>query len=216
MKNKKSRTVLGGLIILVGVLALMVNIGILGDWEELLGGLLLLLGGLFFLNLYHQDRSKWWPLLPGAVLAVLGIGVIFNSYVPHASDMLGAAFLYTIFAVFAFVFTRDRSGWWAVIPAGVCFTLGTVVLVDTFHWLNSDLNGVVFFLGLGLTFYYLWSLRQNVENVDWAIWPAGVLLGLALLVYINEVNWIRDDFIFPLLIIVVGVIIIISGTRKKK
>ena len=60
------------------------------------------------------------------------------------------------------------------------------------------------------------SLRQNVKNVDWAIWPAGVLLGLALLVYINEVNWIRDDFIFPLLVIVVGVIIIVSGTRKKK
>ena len=215
MSKKNNGFYIGGMIILLGVLALLINSDILRGLDDLLGGALLLLGALIFFGIYNRDRAKWWPLLPGSVLAVLGIGVILDTFVPFASDLMGAAFMYALFAVFAFVFTRESS-WWAVIPAGVAFTLGTVVLVDSFNLIDSDLNGVIFFLGMGLTFLYLWSLRQDFQNLNWAIWPAGALLALALLVYVNQVRWMRDEFVFPALVIFVGVIIIINGTRKKK
>ncbi|MBN1560805.1 hypothetical protein JW998_11180 [candidate division KSB1 bacterium] len=214
--NNKTNRIIGGLIVLTGVVALLVNTNVLHGLEELVGGVLLLAGALFFFSLYHKDRSRWWPLLPGAILAVLGIGVICENYVPVAADLLGAGVMYTIFAVFAFISARNRASWWAVIPAGICFTLGTVALVDSFNWLDSELNGVIFFLGLGLTFLYLWSLRNEVAAVSWAIWPAGVLLAVGTLVYVNEVDWLRDEFIFPFIIIVIGVIIIVNGARKKK
>ena len=216
MSNRTNRRIVGGMIILVGVLALLINADILSGVEDLLGGFLLLLGALFFFNLYNRDHSKWWPLLPGAILAVLGIGIIFDNYVPHASHLLGAAFMYTIFAVFAYIFTRDRKSWWAVLPAGVCFTLGTVALVDSLNMLGPRLHGVVFFLGIGLTFLYLWSLRHEIKNLEWAIWPAGVLLALALFVYANQARWLEEEYMFPLLVILVGVIIIVYGARKKK
>jgi hypothetical protein len=214
--NKKSRRIIGSLIILTGILALLVNTNVLYGLDELLGGILLLIGALFFFHLYYKDRSKWWPLLPGSVLAVWGIGVIFGNYVPIAADLIGAAFMYTIFAVFAFIFTRDRGSWWAIIPAGICFTLGTVVLIDSFNLLDSELNGGIFFLGMGLTFLYLWSMRGDVANVSWAIWPAGILLALALMIYVKDADWLRDDFIFPFIIILIGVMIIVIGVRKKK
>lgn len=173
MDKQKSRLYLGIAIITFGVLALLVNTNILRGLDDLVGGALLLLVALFFFMIYNRDKRKWWPLLPGTVLAVLGAGVILDLFIPFASDLTGAAFMYSIFAVFAIVFSRDKDNWWAAIPAGVTFTLGTIVLVDSFDLLSSDMNGVIFFLGIGLTFLYLFSLRQDIKNLDWAIWPAG-------------------------------------------
>ncbi|MBN1465259.1 hypothetical protein JXA02_05825 [candidate division KSB1 bacterium] len=216
MNDTKSKRILGSVIILVGLFALLINTHLLHGVRNLLGGAVLLTGALFFFSLYKNDRSKWWPLLPAALLAVLGVGVIFDSYVANASDFFGAAFMYTLFAIFAFVFARDRADWWAIIPAGACFTIGTVVLVDSLALLDTDLKGVIFFLGLGLTFLYLWSLRAEVRAVGWAIWPAGALLGLAVLIYADQTDWLRDELIFPLLVILVGVIIILNGARKTR
>lgn len=216
MNRQKNGFYIGVAIIVFGILALLVNTNILDGMDNLLGGFLLLLGGLFFFSLYNRDRTKWWPLLPGTILVVIGIGVFLESFVPFASDLLGAAFIYAIFAVFAFVFSRDHKNWWAIIPAGVTFTIGTIILIESFHLLDSDLNGVIFFLGIGLTFLYLWSLRQDIQNLNWAIWPAGVLLGLAVFVYLNQVRLLDEEVIFPLLVIGIGVIIIIAGSRRKK
>lgn len=216
MDKQTIKRYIGIAIIIFGILALLVNTNILRGLDDLVGGALLILLALVFFMIYNRDKTKWWPLLPGTVLAVLGVGVILDMFFPFASDVQGAAFMYAIFSVFAYVFSRDKNNWWAVIPAGVTFTIGTVVLVDTFDLLMSDLNGVIFFLGLGLTFLYLWSLRQDIKNLDWAIWPAGILLALSFFVYLQEARWMKEDFIFPLLIILVGVIIIIYGSRRKK
>lgn len=216
MDKQKSKQYLGMAIIFFGIIALLVNTNIIQDLDELLGGAFLVLGALFFYVIYQRDKTKWWPLLPGTVLAVLGIGVFVNLFVPSASDVIGAAFFYTLFAVFAFVFSRDSKNWWAVLPAGSTFTLGTVVLVDSFDLLNSDLNGVIFLLGMGLTFLYLWTLRQKIRNLDWAIWPASALLLLSLFVYVQQTSWMNEEFIFPILIICVGVMIIFYGSRRKK
>lgn len=215
MNHQKSSLYIGAFIIVFGVLALLLNINVLHDLDDILGGFLLLAGAFVFYSLYNRNRSRWWPLLPAIVLAVLAVGVILGTFVPFATDLLGAAFMYAIFAVFAFVFTRNRDSWWAILPAGIFFTLGTIVLVDSLDLLESDLNGVVFFLGLGLTFLYVWSLRHDIKNLDWALWPASVLLILALFIYLNQVRWMRDEYIFPLLVILIGVIIIVYGARKK-
>lgn len=216
MNRRKNNLYIGILIIAVGILALLINMRILADMDELFGGTLLLIGALFFFGLYNRNRSQWWPLVPGAVLGVLGLGVLADVFITDASDFIGAGLFYAIFVVFAYVFSRDKDNWWAIIPAGACFTLGTVVLVDSTNLLDSDVTGVVFLLGLGLTFLYLWSLRNDIQNVDWAIWPAMVLLALSALVFVEHVDWLSGDMVFPLLLILVGVIVIANGARKKK
>ncbi len=216
MDKRKSKQYLGFAIIAFGILALLVNTNIIRDLDDLLGGALLLLGALFFFMIYQRDKTKWWPLLPGSVLAVLGVGVIVDLFVPFASDVMGAAFFYALFAVFALLFSRNSKDWWAILPAGATFTLGTIVLVDSFDLLNSDINGVIFLLGMGLTFLYLWTLRQEIKNLDWAIWPASALLALSFFVHARQTHWMDEDLIFPMLIICAGVIIIFYGSRRKK
>ena len=216
MNRRKNNLYIGILIIAVGILALLINMRILADLDELFGGTLLLIGALFFFGLYNRNRSQWWPLVPGAVLGVLGLGVLADVFITEASDCIGAGLFYAIFVVFAYVFSRDKDNWWAIIPAGACFTLGTVVLVVSTNLLDSDVTGVVFLLGLGLTFLYLWSLRNDIQNVDWAIWPAMVLMALSALVFVEHVDWLSGDMVFPLVLILVGVIVIANGARKKK
>ena len=215
MSKKNANFYIGSIIILIGILILLSNTHILSGLDDILGGGLLLLIAFVFFTIYNRDRSKWWPLLPATIFAVLGAGVILETFVPFASDLLGAGFMFAIFGVFAFVYTREPAQWWAIIPAGVAFTLGVVILVDTFHVMNSDMSGVVFFLGLGLTFYYLWSLRSDNPNVGWAIWPASVLLILSAIVYIDQADWLGDDYIFPLILVIAGVFLITNGIRKK-
>jgi len=67
-----------------------------------------------------------------------------------------------------------------------------------------------------LTFYYLWSLRSDNANLNWAVWPASVLMILAIITYIDQATWLNDEFIFPLLLVLAGVMIIASGMRKNK
>lgn len=215
MSKQKNNLYVGGIIVLIGVLILLANTNILFGLDDLLGGAFLLLVAFVFFTVYNRDRSKWWPLLPATICAVLGAGVILESFIPFVSDLLGAGFMLAIFAVFAFVYTREPSQWWAVIPAGVAFTLGIVILVDSFNVMSSDMGGVVFFLGLGLTFYYLWSLRNDNANLSWAIWPSSVLLILAGVVYIDQVDWLGDEYILPIILVFVGVLIIANGMRKK-
>jgi len=216
MNGRKTNLYIGGIIILIGILTLLSNTNILYGLDDLVGGAFLLLIAFVFFSIYNRDRSKWWPLLPATIFAVLGAGLMLESFFPFADDLLGAAFMFSVFAVFAFIYTREPSSWWAVIPAGVCFTLGVVILVDTLQILDSDMGGVIFFLGLGLTFYYLWSLRHERMNLNWAIWPAIVLLFLAVITYIEQVNRLGGDYVFPLILVFVGVVIIVNGMRKKK
>ncbi len=216
MSREKNNLYIGAIIILIGVLILLSNINILHDLDDLFGGAFLLLLSFLFFNVYNRDRSKWWPLLPATVLAVLGAGVVLQSFLPFASDLIGAAFMFSVFSVFAYVYSRQPSQWWAVIPPGTAFTLGVIVLVDEINVMSSEMGGVVFFLGLGLTFYYLWSLRSDNANLNWAVWPASVLMILAIITYVDQATWLNDEFIFPLLLVLAGVMIIASGMRKNK
>jgi len=215
MNEHKNRLYIGALICIIGITALLINTNVLRDMDDLIWATLLLLGSLFFFGLYNRDKSKWWPLLPATLLGVLGIGIFLQLFVPSISQLFGAAFMYALFAVFAFLFTKEKTQWWAVIPAGACFTLGTVIVVETFNLLDSDLVGAVFLLGMGLTFFFLWSLRREIKNLNWAIWPSSILFLLALVVFVNEINWLGEEFIFPILIMLVGIIVILHGFRKK-
>lgn len=215
--NEKNRGLLfGGIIIVVGIIALLINTGVISGFGDLIGGGFLIIMSMFFLGVYSRDRSKWWPLLPAIVLGVLGLGVIFDMFFDFVSDLLGAAFFYAVFAVFVYVYNKNKSNWWPVIPAGACFTLGTVVLVDSLHLLDSDFGGVVFLLGIGLTFLYLWNIRNAANKLAWAIYPAVVLICLSVMVFLDDVLWLDSEFVFPIILILVGLVIVFAGLQKRK
>jgi hypothetical protein len=210
---QKQGILLGSAIIAIGVLALLINLGVIAHLDNLTLGCGLLLVSFLFFRIYHADRQKWWALIPACLCAFLGVVMVVQTFWDFAGELVGAGFLWACTIAFGYIFSRNKQHWWAVIPAGICFTLGSVVLISGFDLLDNDFEAVVFFLGLGLTFVFLWSQRGDGIATDWAMIPAVVMIALALMIYIENVRWLDWEIALPVLLIGVGLFLV---TRKSR
>ena len=96
------------------------------------------------------------------------------------------------------------------------FTFGTMALIEMLGLLYDDINGAIFFLGVGLTFMFLYMIRNAENKLEWAKWPGGILLGFSVFVYLQNVDWMDGDFIFPAILILVGGFLIVRASIRKK
>lgn len=105
-------------------------------------------------------------------------------------DWGGAVFLGAIGLGFAAIFTTNRAQWWAIIPAGTLLTLALVTRM-------ADAGGTVLFLGLALTFAFVW-----LESHRWAVYPVVACLVMAAL----TANWVTGawNIIWSLALILLG------------
>ena len=215
MSEFNKNVLAGGIIILIGIMALLVNFGILDGAEEIIGSPFFLIVGYLFYRVYKKDKTKSWALIPATFCAALGIIIFLQNFSSLEDGWSGAILFWSGAFIFGFFYVQDNKKWWAVIPAGTLFTLGSIVLIDAYNWLNNGLEGSVLFLGLGLTFIFLY-LSKNTENkLDWAIWPGGILSFFALFVYFQNVDWLDEDFILPAILIIIGGFLIFKASRKK-
>ncbi len=174
MKRFDPRIVFGLLLILGGGLLLLETFGLLKNVGDLFWGVVFLGGGAAFLVIVSS--ANWWGLIPGFVLA--GIGIII--LLPDALENLGGTiFLGFIALAFWAAYLTERSHrWWAIIPAGVLTTLAGVTLVSEYAD-NGYTSGGIFFLGLGMTFL----LVALLAGMRWAFWPAGALGVMGLFMF---------------------------------
>jgi hypothetical protein len=172
MKRSDTSWLWGVLLVTVGTLALVGNLGWVFNPSGTLWGLaFLLLGGLFLFTFYLA-RERWWALIPGFTLLGLGSVILLGG-----ATWSGALFLGAIGAGFLAVFWADRRHWWAIIPGGTLLTLALVARGDAD---NSAASGGLFFLGLALTFLVVYLLPGDGGNRHrWAMYPAFALLALA-------------------------------------
>lgn len=216
MNRRKQDILIGSIIILIGVLSLLSRIDFFYSLNNFIFGVLFLIASGYFIKLYRENRKQWWRLLVACIFGFLGIGILLESFLALPGSIYGILLFLGIAFSFAFVYSRDARHWWAVIPSGISFTLATIVLLDGFEWLNSDYLGVIFLFGTGLTFLYLWSQRSNENKLQWAVFPAAVFIILSVFVYIDASTWIHSDMIFPMLLIIAGVLLILNTIRLHK
>lgn len=123
----------------------------------------------------------------------------------------GPIFLALLSAVFLAVFVNDRKRWWAVIPGGI---LATLALVD---WVELTVprleTGWLFFLGVAATFGFLYLRPDGGARKRWAVWPAGVAVGIALLDLLETAS---GSVIAPLALIGLGVFLFTRDSRKDR
>ncbi|MCU0520491.1 MAG: hypothetical protein MUF84_07360 [Anaerolineae bacterium] len=114
-----------GLAALIGFEAFLP--GVDGQW-----GVTLFMGalGLSFILIYFLTRrSQWWALIPGGVLATLGVALGLEPYMPGEA-FVGVFFL-GMALTFALVYalpTPEGRMLWAIFPAGVLALMGIIFL----------------------------------------------------------------------------------------
>jgi hypothetical protein len=175
--NRTSGYLIGAIVLIViGVLLLLQNLQVIQGLEELFWTLAFIAAGVAFLaNFATAPKLRWWSVIPGMVL--LGIGLLIGLE-QYMGDWAGGLFLGAIAIAFWLIYFTQREFWWAVIPAGVLTTLTAIIGFE--NVMDDTVLGGVFFLGLGVTFLLV-LLLPSTESTRWAIWPAGVLLVMGII-----------------------------------
>src|SRR5690554_5160424 len=199
--NSKGKTgagsSLGMVLIGVGGLLALSNMGIIGGFGGVVGLLVLAGLGAWLLNQYYTGRKQLWLLIGGFILLGCGAATV-------TGVNAGAWFLAIAALGFLTAWREDDSRWWAIIPAGTLFTLAAVVVADhSWRWLDG---GAVFFLGMAVTFLTLYVLPRHSQS--WALIPAAASGALALIVWGSSGSWL-----LPVLLIVAG-LYLVRGNGK--
>jgi len=180
------------LLIALGVVMLLMTLGVIKSGMDIVIGILFLAGGLIFLAVFAAQRHvHWWAVIPGMVLAAIGLLILFED---SLGAWAGALVVGSIALAFFIIYFNNRAFWWAIIPAGV---MTTVTLLIGFSGADSRLDGDIFasllFLGIGLTFLVVYFLPTPTGRMRWAIWPAAILLGIGVIISIataSALNWV--------------------------
>jgi len=215
MIEKNRSLVFGVLIIILGIVLLLHNTRIIPSSDDFFGGIFFLVVSFICFRFFKQNPRNWWIVIPALFCLLFAISLLFKNFYFYRDDLLGVAIFWCAAFAFGYIYYRDKKKWWGIIPSGTCFTLGTVVLLDVLDLTRPDFGGIVFFLGIGLTFIYLWTQANSVNKLKWAIYPAVGCLVLALFLYIESATRHGFDLFFSILLILIGLYFIIRPYKKK-
>ncbi len=200
LKRNDPRYLIGLILIVLGGLALVANLGIFGGFDNLFGVALFGAAGAIFLRVYAGRSNRLWALpigftLFGLAAAVLADGALSGSY-----------FLGLMGIGFGLVYYRHRRNWWALIPGGVLLTLAVVAGIDS---VAPRLDaGPVLFLGLAATFGALYMLPEGSKR--WAIYPALATVVVAIMAFSFGGGWL-----LPVVLIGVGALLLSRQSSKS-
>jgi len=211
MRRFDVRSVGAILLIVVGILLLLQNLGIRVGIVALIWSLIFGAGGAVFLYVFLTNRTHWWAVIPGFGLLGLAALIALDQFVPQVGDVLGGTiFLSGIGLAFWVIYFVNREHWWAVIPGGVMFTVALIAGLDSVFE-GAEMGGVLF-LGLGLTFGLLSLLPTPQGRMKWALIPATVLLVMGLLITAATTGIL--EYLWPAALILVGLYLLFRMFRS--
>ena len=206
--NRTSGYLIGAVVlILIGVLLLLQNLGIIEGLEDIFLALgFAAAAGAFLANFGINPKGRWWSIIPGTVLLAIGVIITFGDTM---GDWTGALMLGAIAIAFWIIFATQREFWWAVIPAGVLTTLTLVIGLESLERTVPGLEtGGIFFIGLGVTFGLVFILPTK-ESTKWALWPAGVLLAMGIIMVLATTDLL--NWLWAVALIVAGLYLIVCA-----
>jgi hypothetical protein len=207
MKWPVLRVLWGLLLVAAGIVFLLNSLGTIsiGDY---LWAVFLVIGGLAFLSVFLSDRQHWWALFPAFGLLVGGVILFLDNALPGVAGAYGGAVaLGGIGLAFLLIFLANFDHWWALIPAGVLFSLAAMFVLG-FE------SGGIFLIGLGLTFGVLGFVPTEHGRMRWAFIPALVLLLLGGFITLLSYNLFA--LLWPLGLIAAGVVIIYFVIKTRR
>ena len=191
---------------IAGLLAL-VELNVLRD--QFLPTYVLCTIALPFLVVYLRDRAQWWALIPAYVLIAVA-ALVFLSETALLRDTFQATFVLTAIALpFLVAYLRDRAQWWALIPAYVLLSIGVMVLLQELGILSDFLVPAYVMFVIAIPFFVVYI--RNPKQW-WPLIPGGIMAAIGLSFLMVE----AFQYVFPVLVILVGFLILIRSFTQKE
>jgi hypothetical protein len=214
MNDKRIRLAGGALLVVVGVLVLLQNLNILRGGLSFLWSLCFLAAGAIFTYLYFREHAHWWTIIAGFTALGLGVLILLSSTAPGIGSTLGTTlFLGAIGAAFFMVYGNRRDQWWPIIPGGVMITVAISTMLEDLFRPAFDAGSLVL-IGLGITFLLVYLLSPSTKKMTWALWPAGILAAIGLLIGITTSPYMA--YIGPLALLAIGGYLVYRAISRPK
>lgn len=214
MHHKENSLIIGFALILLGIANLFLNFRLFFVESEIIFALFFGAAGVYFFRRFRRTQS-WGALIFAAIFAFLGAAILVNTTHLALHDFLGLLFFWELSALFFYGFVREQNQWGWLIPAGVTFTFGIMVLINMLPYRYHDLAGGLFFLGIGLTFTLLYFIRNEKNGLDWAKIPALILVIFSGFVFLNTADAWLSSLLMPLTVIVWGGYLIYRSSQSN-
>jgi len=190
LQSRNQALVWGSLLVIFGIVGLVESFTDITPWTWVA---ILAATGLGIFGVFLLDRSEWWPLIPAYVLwATAGLLALVELNVLRG-DFLASYVLTTIALPFIVVFLRDRSQWWALIPAYVMLAVAAMVLLSETVLLPDAFEATFVLTAIALPFLVVY-LRDQTQW--WPLIPAYVLLSIGIMIPLEALG-VLNDFLVP-------------------
>lgn len=206
--NTRSRTsgfIWGGLLIIIGVLALLDTFIELSAWIWV--GILTV-GAVAIYGVYTVDRTDRWLLIVAyAMLAIAGLVTLLTlNALPD--EYVATYVMFAIGLPFLIAFLQNRTRWGLLIPAYVLFVIGIFVPLTETGVLNDTVIVTFILFAIAIPFFVVYI--RNTKNW-WALIPGGILaiIGLAFLIAEGAVT-----YVFGAVFIIAGLLIVIRQLTR--
>lgn len=213
MEKAKSNLVFGSLLVLIGLAYLLNNLDIIFIESEVAVSTIFLAIGAYLLFKFSKTKAMGF-LIMGAIFTFIGLVIWLESIPGFDDQFIGVIVLWTAAALFSYGFLKNHENWGFLIPAGILFTIGSMVWLEMVLY-NEDVLGSVFFLGLGSTFGFLYLIRNEKNRLDWAKVPALCLVAFSGFLFLVTSDSLITDMFFPVVLILLGGYLVYNATKQK-
>jgi len=213
MENNKTRLLIGGALLFIGLLSLLNNLDIFQLSEEYVVSLIFAGSGAVLMQHGWASPRKWTFYL-GSAFVLVGVMIFIaqNGFLPD--QMIGTMWMWLIAGILYWVFQRDQNkNWWVLLFAGPLFVIGLVVLLEGFRLLRGDTIGVLIMLGFAATFVYIYTLRSPERKLDWAKFPAAAFFLIGVFILLAKEFHGAIPFVISGLFILTGLYLIYRTVR---
>lgn len=128
---------------------------------------------------FVQSRILW-----GTLLILGGVALLLQNLIGfNFGSLFWAAVLGLAGVFFLTVYLDNREHWWALIPGGTLLGASGTILVSSFLPNLGNLSGAIVLFAISASFWLIYLLHREHW---WAIIPGGVMLSIALLVFLED------------------------------
>jgi len=203
----KQSIVWAGILMLVGILALINVYVSLGAWVWVAA---LAAAGAVALAVYLTDRSNGSLLVPAYVALAVALLIALTTLGALRGEAVAVFVLLVIAIPFLTIWLRDRRQWWSLIPAYVLCAVALMLALQDARILSEQLTAPYVLFCIAIAFFVVYARNRKQW---WFLIPAGVLtiVGLSLLIAADV-----GTYIVPLILVAAGVVIVVRLLVRRR